>query len=227
LDLLGRHEAALQKAREALELAGRTTEGREAYVIAGIAAARLGRTEEARKTLDLARQLGSPFAERNLSALADRHEGEVPADHAGQTPLRPERIGGLNIAEIRLSDLLSDPEANVLARWEADEDMPGLQIVKVLRGSAQALVILRGAAAKRSAAVVLSDSMMAGSKAALARGLPVKGVEAQFGSPSSVALTRQGRYYLYEGHYKHSLVGLMIRLDADRVLNWASYRIDE
>ena len=228
LDLLGRHEAALQKAREAQEIAGRTAEKREAYVIAGIAAARLGRTEQARKAFITARELGSQFAESDLSALAGRHEDEAAGDRTGQRPLLPERIGGLNIAEIRLADLLTDPDAKVLARWDAEDDLPELQILKTMRGSAQALLILRGSAAKRSAAIVLSDSMMAGSNAALSRGLPVASVEAQFGSPSSVVLTSQGRYYVYQGRYHHSQLGLVIRLDADRLVrNWTSYRIDE
>jgi len=228
LDLLGRHEAALQKSLEALEITGRTAEGREAYVIAGIAAARLGRTEEAQKALTSARQFGSPFAERNLSVMAGRLESEAPTDQTGQRPLRPERIGGINIAEIRLADLLTDPDASVLVRWEADADMPELQIVKTMRGTAQALVVLRGPAAKRSAAIVLSDPKTTGSKGTLTRGLPVAGVEAQFGSPSSVVLTRQGRYYLYEGRYHNSLIGLIVRLDADQLVrNWSSYRIEE
>ena len=228
LDLLGKHEAALEKAREALELAGHTAEGREAYVIAGIAAARLGRTEEARKAFTSARELGSPFAERNSSAVARQLESEVSADHTGQKPLRPEQIGGINIAEIRVADLLTAPDAKVLARWEAEDDLPELQIVRTIRGATQALVLLRGSAAKRSAAIMVSDPKTAGSKAALSRGLPVAGVEAQFGSPSSVILTSQGRYYLYEGRYHGSVLGLIIRLDADRLVrNWTSYRIDE
>lgn len=229
LDLLGRHEDALHKAREALEITGRTAEGREAYVIAGIAAARLGRTEEAQKALTLARQFGSPFAERNLSAVAGRVESEAPADHTAQRPLRPEQIGGINISEIRLADLLTDPDATVLVRWEGDEDMSELHIVKTTRGTTQALVVLRGSAAKRSAAIVLSgDAKTAGSEGALEPGLPVAGVDAQFGSPSSVVLTRQGRYYLYEGRYHNSLIGLIVRLDADQLVrNWSSYRIEE
>jgi tetratricopeptide (TPR) repeat protein len=229
LDLLGRHEAALQKAREALDVAGPAAEGREAHVIAGIAAAGLGRTEEARKAFTSARQLGSPFAERNLQALAGRRESEASVDRSRQRPLRPEQIGGISIAEIRLADLLTDPDANLLGRWEADDDMPELQIVKTMRGSTQSLVILRGSAGKRSALVVLSsDPKMAGSKGPLARGLPAAGVESYFGAPSSVILTRQGRYYLYEGRYDHSQLGLIIRLDADRLVrNWAAYRVEE
>jgi tetratricopeptide (TPR) repeat protein len=229
LDLLGRHEAALQKAREALQVAGAAVEGREALVIAGIAAAGLGRAEEARKAFTSARQLGSPFAERNLLALAGQREGEASADDSRQRPLRPEQIGGISIAEIRLVDLLTDPDANVLGRWEADDDMPELQIVKTMRGSTQSLVILRGSASKRSAAVVLSsDPKMDGSKGTLARGLPAAGVEAQLGSPSSVVLTRQGRYYLYEGRYRNSQLGLIIRLDTERLVrNWAAYKIEE
>jgi tetratricopeptide (TPR) repeat protein len=228
LDLLGRHEAAHQKALEALQVAGRAAEKREAYVIAGIAAARLGRMEEARKAFITARELGSQFAESNLTAMAGRQEGEAAADRTGQRPLLPQRIGGISIAEIRLADLLTDPDAKVLARWDAEEDLPELQIVKTMRGAAQALVILRGSAHKRSAAIVLSDSTMGGSKAVLSRGLPVAGVEAQFGSPSSVVLTSQGRYYVYQGRYHSSQLGLVIRLDADRLVrNWTSYRIDE
>jgi tetratricopeptide (TPR) repeat protein len=228
LDLLGKHEAALEKAREALELAGHTAEGREAYVIAGIAAARLGRTEEARKAFTSARDLGSPFAERNLSAVARQLESEVSADRAGQKPLRPEQIGGTDIAEIRLADLLTTPDALVLARWEAEDDIPELQIVKTMRGATQVLVLLRGAAAKRTAAIMVSDPKTLGSKAALSHGLPVVGVEAQFGSPSSVILTSQGRYYVYEGRYHGSVIGLIIRLDADRLVRkWSSYRIEE
>jgi hypothetical protein len=69
---------------------------------------------------------------------------------------------------------------------------------------------------------------MADSKGALTRGLPVANVEAEFGSPSSVVLARQGRYYLYEGRYHNSQLGLIIRLDSNRLVrNWASYRIEE
>jgi hypothetical protein len=198
-------------------------------VSAGIAAARLGRAEEARRALTTARQLGSPFAESNLSAAAGRHESDALADPAGRRPLRPERIAGVNIADIRFADLLTDPDANVLARWEADDDMDELQVVRTMRGMAEALLILRGPAAKRSTVVVLtSNPKMAGSKGELTRGLPVAGVEAQFGSPSSVFLSRQGRYYLYEGRYRDSRLGLIIRLDADRLVrNWAAYRIEE
>jgi len=229
LDLLGRHEAALQKAREALQVAGAAAEGREAHVIAGIAAARLGRTEEAQKALTSARRLGSPFAERNLLALGGRREGGASADDSRQRPLRPEQIGGISIAEIRLADLLTDPNAAVLGRWEVDDDMPELQIVKTMRGSTQSLVILRGSAATRSAIVVFtSDAKMAGSKSALVRGLPVADVEVQFGSPSSIVLTRQGRYYLYEGRYRNSQLGLIIRLDTERLVrNWAAYKIEQ
>jgi tetratricopeptide (TPR) repeat protein len=229
LDLLGQHEAALRKAREALEIAGRSAEGREAYVIAGIAAAHLGETDEARKALISARKLGSPFAERNLSAVAGRFQAIAPADHTGQRPLHLPRIHGINIAEIRLADLLTDPGANVLVRWEADDDVSELKIIKTMRGTAQVLLILRGQAAKRSSAIVLSgDPKVAGSEGGLTRGLPVAGVEAQFGSPSTVVLTRQGRYYVYEGRYDDRLLGLMIRLDADRLVRtWASYRIEE
>lgn len=229
LDLMGRHEAALHKAREALEIAGGSPAARDAYVIAGIAAARLGRREEARQALSSARQLGSLFAERNLSAMDGRLEDKTPAEQSDHRPLRRERMGGIDMTEIRFADLLSDPHAGVLGRWEADEDVPELQIVKTVRGSARALVILRGSAAKRSAAVVLTgDAKMDGSKTGLTYGLPVAGVQAQLGAPSSVVLTRQGAYYLYERRSHNSQFGLIVRLDADRLVrNWASYRIEE
>jgi tetratricopeptide (TPR) repeat protein len=229
LDLLGRHQAALEKAREALQIAGRGAEGREAQVIAGIAAARLGRIDEAREALNAARQLGSPFAEKNLSVMAGSIMSTGQADRTEQKPLRPERIDGINVGDIRLADVLSDPDAEMLLRWEADEDMPELQIVKTMRASAQALVILRGSADKRSAALVLSsDPKTTGATGGLVRGLPVAGVEAQFGSPSAVVLTSQGRYYVYQGRYRNSQLGLIVRLNADRLVrNWASYRIDE
>ena len=158
-----------------------------------------------------------------------RLEEKTPAVQSNQRPLRRERIGGMDITEVRFADLLADPHASVLGRWEADEDVPELQIVNTVRGAARALVILRGSAAKRSAAIVLTgDIKKDGSQTGLTHGLPVAGVEAQLGPPSSVVLTRQGAFYLYDRRSHNNQLGLLVRFDADRLIrNWASYRIEE
>ena len=231
LDLLGRHEAALQKAREALALLERdaTNDGGDAAVIAGIAAARLGRDEEARKAFLSARALGSPLAEGNLSALKGRHEMEPQPEESDRKPFQPGRIGGVNIAELRVGDVLADPSVTVLARWDADDEQPELQIFRTKRGSALTTLILLGDAAKRSAAIFLSDDPSATDAGReLAVGLPVSRVEARYGKPASVYLSRQGRYYVYEGRYHGNLLGLIIRLDrGSLVWNWAAFRIEE
>jgi tetratricopeptide (TPR) repeat protein len=231
LDLLGRHEAALQKAREALALLGRdaTNDRGDATVIAGIAAARLGRDDEAHRAFLSARALGSPLAEGNLSALKGRHEVEAQPEESDRKPFQPGRVGGVNMTELRLGDVLADPGVTVLARWDADDEQPELQIFRTKRGSALTTLILRGDAAKRSAAIFLSDDPAATDAGReLAVGLPASRVEARYGKPSSVYLSRQGRYYVYEGRYHGNLLGLIIRLDrGSSVRNWAAFRIEE
>ena len=231
LDLLGRHDEALQKAREALALLERdaANDGGDAAVIAGIAAARLGREEEARAAFLSARSLGSPLAEGNLLALKGRHEMEAQPEKSDRKPFQPGRVGGVNITELRVGDVLADPGVTVLARWDADDEQPELQIFRTKRGSALTTLILRGDATKRSAAIFLSDDLSATDAGReLAVGLPVSRVEARYGKPSSVYLSRQGRHYVYEGRYHGNLLGLMIRLDrGSLVRNWAAYRIEE
>ena len=231
LDLLGRHEAAVQKAHEVLALLGHdaTNDGGEAAVIAGIAAARLGRDDEARTAFLSARALGSPLGEGNLSALKGRHETEAQPDESDRKPFQPGRVGGVNITELRVGDVLADPGVTVLARWDADDEQPELQIFRTKRGSAQTTLILRGDAAKRSAAIFLSEDPSATDTGReLAVGLPVSRVEARYGKPSSVYLSRQGRYYVYEGRYHGNLLGLIIRLDREGLVrNWAAFRIEE
>ena len=231
LDLLGRHEAALQKAREALAQLERdaANDGGDAAVIAGIAAARLGRDDEARTAFLSARALGSPFAEGNLSALKGRHEMEAQAEESDRKPFHPGPVGGTNITELRVGEVLADPDATVLARWDADDEQPELQIFRTKRGSALTTLILRGDAANRSAAIFLStDPAATGVGDELAVGSPVSRVEARYGKPSSVYLSRQGRYHVYEGRYHGNLLGLIIRLDrGGLVRNWAAFRIEE
>ena len=231
LDLLGRPEAALQKAREAVAFLGRdaTNDGGDAAVIAGIAAARLGRDDEAHRAFLSARALGSPLAEGNLLALKRRHKMEAQPEASDRKPFQPGRVGGVNITELRLGDVLADPGVTVLARWDADDEQPELQIFRTKRGAALMTLILRGEAAKRSAALFLSDEPSATDAGhELAVGLPVSRVEARYGKPSSVYLSRQGRYYVYEGRYHGNLLGLIIRLDrGSLVWNWAAFRIEE
>ncbi|HKE61186.1 MAG TPA: hypothetical protein VKB33_01870, partial [Nitrospira sp.] len=231
LDLLGRHEAALQKAREVLAVLGRdaTNDGGEAAVIAGIAAAHLGRDDDARRAFLSARELGNPLAEGNLSTLEGRHEPETQPKESDRKPFQPGRVGGVNITELRLGDLLADPGVTLLARWDADDEQPELQIFRTKRGSALTTLILRGDAAKRSAAMFLNDDPAANDAGReLAVGLPVSRVEARYGKPLSVYLSRQGRYYVYEGRYHGNLLGLIIRLDrGSLVRNWAAFRIEE
>ena len=231
LDLLGRHEMALQKAREALALVGHdaTNNGGEAAVIAGIAAARLGRDDEARRAFLSARALGSPLAEGNLSALKGGDEMEAQPEGSDRKPLQPGRVGGVNITELRVGEVLADPDTALLARWESDDGQPDLQIFKTKRGSALTTLILRGDATKRSVALFLSEDPTAtGPGRELAVGLPVSHVEARYGKPSSVYLSRQGRYYVYEGRYHGNRLGLIIRFDRGNVVrNWAAFRIEE
>ena len=231
LDLLGRHEAALQKAREALALLERdaTNDGGEAAVIAGIAAAHLGRNDEARRAFLSAGALGSPLAEGNLSALKGREEMEAQPEGSDRKPFQPARIGGVDITELRVGNVLADPGVTALARWQADDEHPELQIFRTKQGSALMTIILRGDAAKRSAAIFLSaDQAVTSAGRELAVGLPVSRVEAQYGKPSSVYLSRQGRSYLYEGRYHGNRLGLIIRLDRGSVIwNWAAFRIEE
>jgi len=198
-------------------------------VIAGIAAARLGRDDEARTAFLSARALGSPFAEGNLSALKGRHEMEAQAEESDRKPFHPGPVGGTNITELRVGEVLADPDATVLARWDADDEQPELQIFRTKRGSALTTLILRGDAANRSAAIFLStDPAATGAGDELAVGSPVSRVEARYGKPSSVYLSRQGRYHVYEGRYHGNLLGLIIRLDrGGLVRNWAAFRIEE
>lgn len=231
LDLLGRHEAALQKAGEALALLEHdaTNDGGDAAVIAGIAAARLGRDDEARKAFLSARALGNPLAEGNLSALKGREELETRAEESDRRPFQPRRVGGVSITELRVGDVLADPEVTVLAQWDADDEQPELQIFRARRGLALTTLILRGDAARRSAAIFLSDDPAATDTGReLAAGSPVSRVEAQYGKPSSVNFSRQGRSYVYEGRYHGNPVGMIIRLDrASMVRSWAVFRIEE
>jgi hypothetical protein len=231
LDLLGRHEAALQKAREARALLGHDdiNDGGDAAIIAGIAAARLGRDDDARTAFLSARAQGSSLAEANLSALMGSHEMEVEPEESNRQPFQPGRIGGIDITDLRVGDVLADPGVILLARWDADDGLPELQIFSTKRGSAKTTLILRGDAAKRSAAIFLTDDPSAnGAGRELAVGLPVSRVEARYGKPSSVYLSRQGRYYVYEGRYHGNLLGLIIRLDRkSAVRNWAAFRIEE
>jgi hypothetical protein len=193
------------------------------------AAARLGRDDEARKAFLSARTLGSPLAEGNLSALKGRHELEAQPEASDRKPFQPGRVGGVDITELRLGDVLADPDATALARWDADDEQPVLQIFRTKRGSALTTLILRGDAAKRSAAIFLSHDLAATDAGREVEvGLPVSRVEARYGKPSSVYLSRQGRYYVYEGRYHGNLLGLIIRLDrGGLVRNWAAFRIEE
>ena len=128
-----------------------------------------------------------------------------------------------------MTDVLADPGVTVLARWEADDEQAELQIFRTKLGSALTTLILRGDAAKRSAAMFLNDDPAANDAGReLAVGLPVSRVEARYGKPLSVYLSRQGRYYVYEGRYHGNLLGLIIRLDrGSLVRNWAAFRIEE
>ncbi|HEX6948897.1 MAG TPA: tetratricopeptide repeat protein [Nitrospira sp.] len=231
LDLLGRHEAALQKAREALALLERdaANDGGEAAVIAGIAAAHLGRDDEARRAFLSAGALGSPLAEGNLSVLKGRDEMEAQPEGSDQKPFHPARIGGVDITELRVGNVLADPGVTALARWQADDEHPELQIFRTKQGSTLMTIILRGDAAKRSAGIFLSDDQaVTNAGHELAVGLPVSRVEARYGKPSSVYLSRQGRSYVYEGRYHGHVLGLIIRLDrGSSVRNWAAFRIEE
>jgi len=236
LDLLGQYDLALGKTREALVFVGKeglNNTGRQAHLVEGIAAAHLGRIDEARKAFLAARTLGSPFAEGNLAVLSGhgiREGGPAHADEIARNLLQPEQVGGLNIADVRIGDLLAGQDSKVLGRWDADEEQTELQIFRAKKGPVQVTAVLRGPASKRSRVIWLSADP--GSQGKSLRGISVgqsvAQLEERYGAPGSVIMSRQGMYHLYENRYRGSLYGFMVRIDGLQLIrDWVVYRIEE
>lgn len=235
LDLSGDPQLALEKSREVLAMpshGGSDHVRRQAHLIAGIAAAHLGNREEARHAFLAARAIGSLHAEENLAALSTPEGGSahVSPPEKVRKRLQPEMVGGVNVADVRLADLLADSSSKVLGRWEADDEQPELRIVAAMKGTAQATLVLRGQAPKRSALIFLTAPPDALGRTG--RGLMVgqsdQQVEERYGSPVAVVPTQQGTFQVYEDRYREMLVGLLVHIDGkQRVRDWIVYRIEE
>lgn len=237
LDLLGESESAWAKARQVLEMVGRTGQVQseaQAHVVAGIAAARLGRREEARASWVQAKAMGSRLAEENLAADSVSSERNRPVARelsGNRQPLQPERVGGVTLSDLRLGDLMAMKDHRTLGRWGADEDQPELQILHATMGAAGLTAFVRGAApSKRSIAIFLSAEMnlQGTSLRGLAEGDPLEKVERLYGAPSSIVMMRQGIYQVFENRYRDAVVGLILCIDGERrVKNWVAYRLEE
>ncbi|HMU55404.1 MAG TPA: hypothetical protein PKA61_10370, partial [Nitrospira sp.] len=206
----------------------------QALVIAGIAAAHRGRLDEARKAFTEARTLGNALAEDNLAALNEPDAGRGAGSATGTVkPIQPETVGGVNVAEVNVAEVLAERGSKTVGRWEADEERPDVRIVTRTQGAVRTTVVMQrsgGPAEKRTTVVLLSAERdaLGTTVRGVTAGMPVPQLEAKYGPPAAVLTARKGLYYRYENRYRGSQVGLLVRIDADRLVReWVAYRIEE
>lgn len=235
LDLLGEPDLAAQRAGTLLVAKERGNgTAAQALVIAGIAAAHRGRLEEARKAFTEARTLGNALAEDNLAALTEPDAGRgAGSATAAVKPIQPETVGGVNVAEVNVAEVLAERGSKTVGRWEADEERPDVRIVTRTQGAVRTTVVMQrsgGPAEKRTTVVLLSAERdaLGTTVRGVTAGMPVPQLEAKYGPPAAVLTARKGLYYRYENRYRGSRVGLLVRIDADRLVReWVAYRIEE